>query len=368
MTVQSLAEPMRSGFGGRRGLVLVVAVAVVLAGSAVVTGAFSADQPSGEEVLERTGDRYESAETLSSTAVVTVENDTDSVSVTVEMAVAPGNKSRLVVTRDGTTYRAGTNGSVAWVAGPDRAAAWPVDAIRDGTALPDEAAMGDADGPRSAVTGDDARLSPQGRPTMNGSNVSATLVGTPTVDGTSTYEVELTHTEANGTATLWVAQDDYRVVRAVATDGTNRTVVDVQSTSFDVSIHESTFDPPADRVSLAGADSYEDFGAAQSNTDITLPSLDATFEGATVTVRGGETVVGQRYVDDGQNVTVVSTTASERFDGMLENATETEVDGRTVSVTSAEDRAVAVWTDDGLTTAVVVEGSTDRAVEIAGEL
>ena len=82
---------MRSGFGGRRGLVLVVAVAVVLAGSAVVTGAFSADQPSGEEVLERTGDRYESAETLSSTAVVTVENDTDSVSVTVEMAVALGS-------------------------------------------------------------------------------------------------------------------------------------------------------------------------------------------------------------------------------------------------------------------------------------
>lgn len=367
--VQSLAGPMSSRFGGRRGLVLAVAVAVVLAGSAVVTGAFATDQPSGAEVLERTGDRYESAETLSSTAVVTVENDTASMSATVEMAVAPGNKSRLIVTRDGTTYRAGSNGTVAWVAGPDRAAAWPVDAIRAGQvgAMPGAAAMGDADGPRSVVPGDD-RLSPQGTPTMNGSNVSATLVGTPTVDGTSTYEVELTHTEANGSATLWVAQDDYRVVRAVATDGTNRTIVDVRSTNFDVSIHDSTFDPPADRLSLAGTDSYDDFEAAQSNTDITLPSLDATFEGATVTVRGGETIVGQRYVADGENVTVLSTTASERFDGMLENATETTVDGRTVSVTSAEDRAVAVWTDEGVTTAVVVDGSTDRAVEIAGDL
>lgn len=365
---QSLAGPMSSSFGGRRGLVLLAAVAVVLAGSAAVTGAFATDQPSGETVLDRVGDRYEDAETLTSTAVVTVENDTESVSATVEVAAAPGNKSRLVVTRDGATYRAGSNGSVAWVAGPNRSAAWPVDAIREGEALPESAAMGDADGARSAVPGDDARLSPRGTPTVNGSNVSTTLVGTPTVDDTSTYEIELTHAEANGTTTLWVAQDDYRVVRAVATDGTNRTVVDVRSTSFDVSIHETTFDPPADRVSLAGTDSYDEFAAAQSDTDVTLPRLDATFAGATVTVRNGETIVGQRYVADGENVTVVSTTATERFDGMADNATERTVDGRTISVTSAEDRAVAVWTDDGVTTAVVVEGSTDRAVEIAGEL
>jgi len=359
---------MTARFGGRRVLVLLTAVAVVLAGSAAVTGAFETlQQPSGDDVLDRVEERYENAETLTSTAVVTVENDTDSVTATVEVALAPGNQSRMVVTRDGTTYRTGTNGDVVWAAGPNRSAAWPVDATAAELRAMGER-MPNATGPRAAVTGDSGRLTPQGTPTMNDSNVSTTLVGTPTVDGTSTYQVELAHSESNATATVWVTQDDYRVVRAVATDGTNRTVVDVQSTSFDVSIHESTFEPPEDRVALSGVDRYDSFAAAQSNTDLSLPSLDATFVDATVTVRGGETIVGQRYDADGENVTVLTTTVSERFDGMLENATERTVDDRTFSVTSTSERAVAVWTDDGVTTAVVVEGSSDRAIDVAGDL
>ena len=198
--------------------------------------------------------------------------------------------------------------------------------------------------------------------------VAASVVGTPTVDDVATYEVEMTHPEADGSTTLWVAQDDYRVVRAVATDGTNTTTVAVDSTAFDVSVHDSTFAPPTDRVSLTTADSYDSFEAAQSATNLSLPQLEATFSEATVTVRQGETIVGQRYVDDGANVTVLSTTATDRFDRMTENATERTVDGRTVQVTSAEDRAIVAWTDDGVTTAVVVEGSTERAVTIAGDL
>lgn len=359
---------MTPRLGGRRGIALLTAIVVVLAGSAAATGAFATlQQPSGEEVLDRVEQRYDSAETLTSTAVVTVENETASVTATVEVAAAEENRTRVVVSSDGETYRAGSNGTVAWVVGPDRSAAWPVDALGEDGAM---AGVGpEATDPRSAAPGDgDRRLTPVGTPAMNGSNVTATLVGTPTVDGTSTYAVELTRPEANGTATLWVAQDDYRVVRAVATDGTNRTEIDVESTAFDVAIHDSTFDPPADRVALTTVDRYDEFGTAQSNTDLALPSLDAAFEGATVTVRQGETIVGQRYVVDGENVTVVSTTATAQYDEMVENATTTEVDGQTVSVTAAEDRAVAVWTDDDVTTAVIVEGSSERAIGIAERL
>lgn len=346
---------------GRRALLAVVVIAVALAGSA--TAFETLGQPSGDEVLDRVEQRYDSAETITTEATVTVSNGSESATATVEMAATADNRSRTVVTRDGETYRAGTNGTVAWAVGPNRSVAYPVESLADGSAF-DGAAATDERLPGDA----EERFSPQGTPAMNASNVSATVVGTPTLAGTDTYEVELTHPEADGTTTLWVTQADSRVVRAVATDGTNRTVVSVESTAFNVSIHESTFDPPADRVALTTVDSYDEFEAAQSATDMTLPTLDAAFSEATVTVRQGETVVGQRYVSDGGNVTVVSTTATDRFDRLTENATTETIDGQTVAVTTIEDRAVVAWTDEGVTTAVVVEGPTERAKAVAGEL
>jgi outer membrane lipoprotein-sorting protein len=290
------------------------------------------------------------------TATVTVENETASSTATIEFVGDDQNQSRTIVERDGQTVRAGVNDTVAWYVGPNRSAAWPVDSIEQSAA---------EQWNESEYDGASEHFEPDGTPAVNTSNATATVVGTPTVDGTTTYEVELTHPEADGSTTLWVAQDDYRVVRAVATDGTNTTTVAVESTAFDVSVHDSTFAPPTNRVALTTADSYDTFEAAQSATDLALPRLDATFSEATVTVRQGETIVGQRYVDDGANVTLITTTATDRFDRLTENATERTVDGRTLYVTTAEDRAIVAWTDDGVTTAVVVEGSTDRAVEIA---
>lgn len=363
LPIQYKDTVMSNGPYGRRVVVLLVVVGVVVAGSAA-TGALGAlQEPTGEEVLDRVDQRYDSAETMTTTVEITVENDTMSETMTVEVAAAENNRTRVIVDRDGTTYRAGTNGTVAWSVTPDRSVAWRIDG-----------AAGDrATAPGASVDGEfpgegDKQLSQTGVPELNESNVSATVVGTPTVDGTTTYEVELTHPEASGTTTLWVAQDDYRVVRMVATDGTNRTEMDVQSTSFNVSIHESTFEPPADRTALSTVDSYEAFDAAQSATDLSLPTPEATFAEATVLVRQGETVVSQRYVADGENVTVLSTTAEDRFDRLTQNATKTEVNGQTVYVVESEGTAIATWRTDGVTTAVIVEGSTDRATEFAGQL
>lgn len=348
---------------GQSTLVLLTVVAVAVAGSAAVSGSFEPfHQPSGDEIIDRVEQRYESAETITGSAVVTVENESDATTATVEFAAAEENQSRLIVTRDETTYRVGSNGTVAWTVTPNGSAVWPVEALEEG-----HAPMTGQIGPNDAVPGDD-RFSPQTTPVVNESNVSATLVGTPTVDGISTYEVELNHPAENGTTTLWVEQDDYRVIRAVTTDGSDRTVVDVQSTSFNVSIHESTFDPPAERIALSTFDRYDDFETVQSETDISLPRLDADLSEATVTVRQGETIVAQNYVLEGENVSVVSTTAGERFEAMTENATTTEVDGRTVDVATRDATAVAAWTEDGVTHAVIVEGSSERAVELADAL
>jgi len=343
---------------GRRGLAVLTVLAVLVVGStaAMGVGAFeSIGQPSGDEILDRVEQRYHSAETITGTAEVTVSNESAERTATVEFAAAEPESARVVVTGDDRTYRAGSNGTVAWAVGPDRSAVWPVESLERGetVAMP-------------GTTGD--RLTAQGTPAMNESNVTATLADTPTVDGTSAYEVELAHAESNVTTTLWVAQDDTRVLRAVATDGTNRTVVDVQSTAFNVSVHESTFQPPTDRIALTTVDRYDDFDAAQTATDLTLPRPDGTFTEATVAIRQGETVVGQRYVLDGTNVSVVSTTATDRFDGMVENGTTATVDGQTARVTTARDAAVVTWTEDGVTTAVIVEGSTEAALEVARRL
>lgn len=356
------------GLGGRRSLIALTVgtLVLVLVGSAAITGAIdTADEPSGDEVLDRLEQRYESAETLTSVATITVENDTDTLTATVELAAAADNRSRTVITRNDNDYRMGSNGEVVWAVGPNRSAVWPVEAIgteTDGAAAPGAPTEEMLPGEH----GD--HLSAQGTPTMNASNVSATVVGTPTVDGHSTYEVELTHPEADGITSLWVSQDDYRLVRAVATDGTNRTVLSVESTEFNVSIHDSTFDPPSDRLAVSSVAQYDDFEAAQSATDLTLPRLDATFAEATVTVRQDETFVGQRYVREDGNVSIVSTTADDRFDRLTENASTTTIDGQTVAVRTAEDRGIAAWTADGVTTVVIAEGSSDRAVSVVEEL
>lgn len=350
---------MSRQLGRRRGLILLVVVATVVAGTA---GAFDAvDTPSGDEVLDRVEQRYDNAETVTATGTVTVENQSASRTAAVEFAAAGENRSRTVLEYDGRTYRAGSNGSVAWAVGPNRSAARPVGAFDGPPGQQVGGGTGDSPGP-------DGRLSPTGTPAMNSSNVSAAVVGTPTVRGTDTYRVELTHSDVAGNTTLWVTQDDYRIVRAVATDGVNRTEVSVESTAFNVSIHDSTFDPPTDRVELTTTEQYETFEAAQAATELSLPALEATFVTATVTTRQGDTVVGQRYDRDGANVTILSTTATDRLDRITDNATRRTVDGRTLNLSTIDDRTVAVWTENGTTTVVVVEGSEAQAVAIARQL
>ncbi|MCU4800966.1 DUF2092 domain-containing protein [Halobacteria archaeon HArc-gm2] len=336
-------------------------LAVVVVGS-IGTGAAGAidavdqrQQPTGDEILDRVEQRYESTDTIAGRAVLTTSNASATTTANVSFAVADPDSSRLVVERGDETYRYGTNGTVTWTVGPAGTFVWDAD-----SAAPFD---------QGQVPGDDDALEwtvpTDGNET---DNVSATLAGTTEVDGVPAYELELRPAgggEVGDVTALWVAQEDYRVLRVETTDGTNTTTVDVTETFFDVSIDESTFQPPADRLTAWSFDRYESFAAAQDATDLNLPGLDgSSFSEATVTVQGGETVVSQRYELDGENVTVVSTT-SDRFSGETENASTVEVDGQNASVTDFGDRSAVFWTEDDVTTVVIVEGSTDRAVEVA---
>ncbi|AXG10934.1 LolA family protein [Haloplanus rubicundus] len=338
---------MQPTFGDWRRLVLVVvAVSLVVGAGAAITGGQSG-QPSGDAVLNDTRDRYADAESLVTTAEVTVSNDTANRTATVDVAAA-GNQSRTVVTTDNGTYRTGVNESIAWYVGPNRTAAWD----RNASVRPTDTASVPTNLTDHSLDGWE--------------NVTAEYLRSDSDDGTDAHVVEVRHDDGEGTATLWIAQSDSRLLRAELTDGRNRTTVDYGDTQFNVSVHDSTFDPPADRIAVTSVERYDSFAAVQANTTLDLPTLDATFREASVLTRSSSTTVAQEYRDGGDNVTVISTTSDREFD--RENATAVTVNGHDANVTAVRDRAVVYWTDGGVTTAVVVDAGEDRAVEVARRL
>jgi len=340
---------MRPTSGGLRrttlaAIAVVALVAVAVAGAAITSGQSS--QPSADAVLDDTRDRYADAESLVTTADVTVSNGTANETATVEFAAA-GNQSRTVVEAPNRTYRAGVNESVAWYVGPNRTAAWDRNA-----------SVGPAD--------DAMPTDLSNRSIDDWENGSAEYLRQGSDDGTDAHVIEVRHDDGEGTATLWIATSDSRLLRVELTDGTNRTTVDYRDTQFNVSVHNSTFDPPADRITVTAVDRYDTFAAVQANTSLDLPELDATFREASVLTRASSTTVAQQYRDAGDNVTVVSTTSDREFG--TENATAVTVNGHDANVTTARDRAVVYWEHDGVRTAVAVDASEDRAIELARRL
>lgn len=347
---------------GRRRWLVALVVLASLAAVATVGGSGAGDQPSGETVLNDTHERYANADSVVGTADVTVSNGTTTVIATVEFAVAD-NRSRVVVTRDNATYRAGTNGTVAWYVGPNRTAAWETDALGERVAeRPAPGVDDDITDPRVLL--DRARRAAE--------NASVEHVRLGEDDDIPAHVIRITHPNESydGEATLWIARNDSRVLRAEFTDGTNTTTVDFRDTRFDASVHASTFDPPSDRLPVATVDRYRSFGAVQANTTTDLPSLDgaATFREAGVLSRSEGTVVAQRYAVDGANVTVFSTTVDREYDSTDGNVTRVTVDRHPANVTTVRGAAVVYWRLDGVTTAVVTDAGEDRAIELARAL
>jgi outer membrane lipoprotein-sorting protein len=387
-----VAGDLDVALGGR--ISPVVALALVCVVGAVVGGvafAQSTDGPSGEAILNSTHERYESAETLTGSADITVSNASANHSGTVEYAVADDEGARVALSADGTTVAMGTNGTVVWVDAPTLQRTWTVEngspaasevcaAARERADAFDTNDSGPAAEKMEAATEDFSNVdcesltaewtdAKHSLPTnLSAANLTATRTGTETIDGTEAYVVSLAHDNESIDAegTVWVATNDSRLLKAHVTDGTNATTVRYDDQRFNASIHESTFAPPADREGSA-TETYDSFDAANEAFDGDLPKLAADgfeFEEATVTGAGGGMVVAQQYADGATNATLV-TTDGEQVSAERLNGTEVKIDGRDATAATMQGRTVVVWTDGELTHAVVTDGSTDEAVALA---
>jgi outer membrane lipoprotein-sorting protein len=330
-----------------------VAALLVVAATGVVGASLTA-QPSGEEILDSVEQRYDSAGNVVGTAEVVAVNDTDRYTATVEYVVTADNESRVTVAADGETVVAGSDGSNAWVYDPATGLA----RTYDEAAVEDRAAEWRADHPSYEKLRD-----------RYGDNVSVTRAGTATVGGTETYVLDVTsaNESIDAEGTLWVDRADSTVEKATVTDEDGTVTVRFTETRFDVSVHDSTFRPPTDGgdgVPGAERESYDDFAAAQSATDLSLPDLrgDYEFEQAVVAAFDGERTATAVY-DTPKGTAYVAVTTADRAPEGGERRT---VAGREVTVAGSDRGTVAYWTDDGVTTAVVVRGPESTALEVAG--
>ena len=340
---------MRVSGSSRQAAVVIAVVVVGLVAAGVATGLPGADsQPTGEAILNDVEQRYDDAETLTGTAEVTVANDSETKEATVDFAFAEPDQFRFVIEKDESTSEVGSNGSVVWAVGEEESFA---------REIPAESEYEDYERPDDFVPDED---------------VEAELVDTTDLDGEEAYVVELTPTDdadekyEDVESTVWVSTDDSRVLQFEATDGENETTVEVTDQQFDVSIHESTFEPPEDRVAVTMTERYEEFDELEAATNLDVPSYDdGEFEEATAySSADGQAVIQQYGTDDGEVQIVTATGAEDRL-GEIEEGTSVTVDGEDATAVERDDRSVVFWTDDEVTTGVVVDGSVDDAIEIA---
>ena len=343
---------MRVSGSSRQAAVVIAVVVVGLVAAGVATGLPGADsQPTGEAVLDDVEQRYDDADTLTGTAEVTVSNDSETKTAAVDFAFAEPEKFRFVIEKDDTTSEVGSNGSVVWAVGEEESFA---------RELPAESEYEDYERPDDFVPDED---------------VEAELVDTTELNGEEAYVIELTPTDEadekyeDVESTVWVSTDDSRVLQFEATDGEKETIVEVTDQQFDVSIHESTFEPPEDRVEVTMTESYDSFDDLESSTDLDVPAYDdGEFQEATeFSSADGQAVIQEYATDDGEVQIITATGAADRL-GDVEDGESVTVDGEDATAVEREDRSTVFWTEDDVTTGVVVEGSVDDAVSVAEEI
>jgi outer membrane lipoprotein-sorting protein len=334
---------------------LLLVVLVVAATGAV--GAVYLQSPSGDTILDNVEQRYEDADTVVGVATVTVENDTASRTATVEYVAAADNSSRVTVTgADNRTVVFGTNGSVAWTYQP----ATGITQTYDNESKADTMERG-----YDSTYADRVERFEE--------NVTVTRSGTETVNGEAAYVLDVSSENESVTAsgTLWVARDDWTLLKSQTVTDNGTTTVVFTDTRFDVSVDDSTFRPPDETGRLvdgAERERFEEFAAAQSATDLSLPDLrdTDTFESALVATYEGTTTATAVYDTDAGEVYVAVTDGdSARVAGDGETTTLAGVE---VTVASTRGGSAVYWSDGGTTTAVVTRGPPETATGAAERL
>jgi outer membrane lipoprotein-sorting protein len=385
-----------------RSPVAIGAVALLLVVAAAAGATAIGGDPSGEQLLDDTTDRYHTAETVVGTANVTVTNDTVTRTATVDLAVARPNSSRVsVVTPDTEPRTVGTNGSVAWahdeasgqlrVVRKNASGEWSVAGVTGTSAIGWNSSAWTATAHNGSHNVSKADLQaawnrtawarePGALVAAIDGNTTAERLGRESISGTDAYHLRVTPTNGtwNATVEVWVGADVPDLLRAqIQRDGWT-TTIDYDLT-VNASVHESTFQPPTDRaetvVAPQTADSYD---AAVEAAGRDLPRLDASgfeFTTATIVERDGVTTVAQTYDNGSAAVVLASADAGPDalpYGAALEddNATTVDIDGTTATVVERDGRVAVVWTvgdgDDERTLAVVAQLPTDAVVDLAG--
>ena len=360
-----------------RGAVAAVVVvgALVLVGVAAVAGLGLADvsEPSGDEILDRAEQRYETADTVVGAATVTVANDTESREYSVSFTVGANNSSRVSVAGDNRTVVAGSNGTVAWVHDERTGITRVFSNESDG------ASMTEANATKPNATAEGWNASTYDNESIRNAsdrlrtvvldwteeNTTASREGRETVDGTDAWvvAVEPDNGSREGSVTHWVGVDSSKILKSEY-DRPNATMtVDYTDTRFNVSVADSTFEPPE---SAAGP-IFDAFAPLQNATTITVPELDNesyTFEEGRVAGFGGETAV--TTYDGPANVTLVATTADPDRD-RGENTTTEEVAGVTVNVTETDDGVAVSWERADRTVSVFTDADRETALDLVAD-
>ncbi|MFB6251988.1 MAG: DUF4367 domain-containing protein [Halobellus sp.] len=363
-----------------------VAVALLLTVAGLGAAGFTMaapDAPSGETILNQTEQRYAAADTLTVGATVTVSNESTMKTATVSAVATDENQSRVSVESDNRSLITGTNGTAAWTFVP---ASGTVTIYQNETAT--------TIGPLGNTTTrklDRETLKEKynyTEPTepagmdWNESDRSVELVETTSYEGTEVHVVSITSTNESidGEARLWIRTADSVVVKQRVTTPNGTVVVDIEQTRFNVSVADSTFQPPTADNGAAGLTTVDSADALNDEVAFQAVAIDDdafTFERGVVSQFGGTdgATAVSRYTNGSATVTVVQTDASSipggpanaSSEGMASENVSTEnvtVDGRSVTVATSEDRVVAWWESSDTTVAVTGEVPRDRLLEL----
>lgn len=242
---------------------LAVLLAVIVIGAGTFVG-ISPGSLSGDEIADRVATKYENADSYTGDVETTIVYRNNSTSKTRSAAAtvqyAQPDKYRVEFNGPYNDTVAGTNGTVAW---------WYNRS--NGTVVV-----------QSLNETHQRWLDPNLTELVDRLQRNATVErnGTVTVDGQDAYRLKVTPTNEsyNATATVWVDTEEYYLLKATTEvttpNATVRSTVTVDAFAFNVSIHESAFEPPnateVITVTPPEVTTYASFEAAQSNTSLAL--------------------------------------------------------------------------------------------------
>jgi len=345
-------------------------VLAVLAAAGVAAGVMLDTEPGGDEIADRVAERYDDAESYTTTVAVSVtyENETDTVQregrARLVHAAPDSYRAEVLAPRELEGAVAATNGSVAWV---DRPGA-----------------------PTTVRAVNDTQQEWLARANLSAAldklqeNATITREGTTTLDGTETYvlsvepDAEYDADDHDGNATVWVDTEANTVEQIRTTASHNGTTVTTtvryENTTFGVSVHESTFQPPTDRsVVLGSVDqrSYDSLSAAAANVSFEVRSatVPADFEEANVVVseRGDDETLAVTYENASDRIAVVRSERNPLARVSVDTESVTVADAN-ASYLRERDTGVVFWQDDGRTYAVAGSVSRETLVSVAESL